>query len=75
MEEGIVKADSWVFGLGDWVGGSATHENWGEWRRKSEGSCELLGSRHVELEVLVDIQVEMFNRELENKTRAVESLN
>ena len=44
MEEGLVKADSQVSGLGDWVGGSATHEDWEEWRRKFEGDCELLGS-------------------------------
>lgn len=44
VEEGVVKAASQVSGLGDWVGGSATHEDLEEWRRKFEGDSELLGS-------------------------------
>lgn len=58
MEEGVTKNDSQFSGLGDWVGGSATHQDWQdwrrEWRRRFEGDCELFGSRHVEFEVLLD---------------------
>lgn len=57
MDKGVVKDDSQFSGLGDWVGGSATHQDWQcwwrGWRKRFEGGCELFGSRHVEFEVLV----------------------
>ena len=79
MKEGVVKDDSQVSGLGHWVGGSPTDQDWEdwwrEWERKFEGNCELFGYRHVEFEVFEGCPVERFNRELENRTRVVESLN
>lgn len=56
MEKEIIKPDSQFSVLGDWVGGSTTHQDWrmGWWRRRFEGDdCELFGSRLVKFEVLV----------------------
>lgn len=79
MDKGVVKDDSQFSGLGDWVGGSATHQDWQCWWRgggrglKEVVSCLALDM--LSLRYLWDIQVVIFNREVENRTKAVGNLD
>lgn len=70
MEKEVIKSDSPFSVLGDWVGGSDTHQDWRDWRmgwcrRRFEGDdCELFGSRHVEFEVLVGYSGEIIQQRI-----------